>query len=762
MPEGDKVLLLLGSANRDERVWDRPDEFDIDRASPVQHVGFGHGIHVCLGAALARLEMRVSLEEILARDARLRDRRGRPGRACTPATCAAGRPSRSVSVADERRSSEITALIHEYAYPARRRRPRRCRRALRARRARFDAPRAPAARRGRGAHDLRRPDHLRRRHAADAAPDHERDGATSTATTATARSYFTVLGSRGQGLHPILAGEYRDRFERVDGAWRFTERIFDPRLFGDLSQPHDSAPTHEGADREQPAHARRARSIRRPRGAAAVSRAAVARAPRAAREPAGHRIRAPGVDERAVPREPPRRDRPARRRRTTTSTSTSSSTASSSTAATSRSSRSAACNACSTVPRSSTSRCRPACSPTRRRRSPRPASPTRPTAARRLVIEKPFGTDLTSALALNEQLHRGWREDQIFRIDHFLGKETVQNILVFRFANRFIEPVLRAAHVDEIQITVAETLGVEGRSRYYDGIGALRDMIQNHLIQMMTFATMEPPALWDAEMIRDHKVEVLKAVRHVDPEADAVRGQYSAGLVEGEPRHRVPRRARCRSRVAHRHVRGAAAAPRHVALGRRADPAAIGQAARGEGARGGVPLQGAADAPVPAHAARARRAELARVPHEPERVHRARRAHEAARSRARGARVGAARRLHRRRTTARRRAYEQLLLDVLERRPHAVPALRRGRVVVAHRRPGARGVEDRRARGLRGRQRRPARRAPFPRHGARLAAPEPAAPVRARRRSGARPPRGTASRSDRRVRRGTNPSTPAR
>jgi glucose-6-phosphate 1-dehydrogenase len=155
---------------------------------------------------------------------------------------------------------------------------------------------------------------------------------------------------------------------------------------------------------------------------------------------------------------------------------------------------------------------------------------------RRLVIEKPFGTDLESALALNEQLHTYWREDQIFRIDHFLGKETVQNILVFRFANRFVEPVLRAAHVDEIQITVAETLGVEARSRYYDGIGALRDMIQNHLIQMMTISTMEPPALWDAEMIRDHKVEVLKAVRPINAEIDAVRGQYTAGLIDGKPR----------------------------------------------------------------------------------------------------------------------------------------------------------------------------------------------------------------------------------
>jgi len=155
--------------------------------------------------------------------------------------------------------------------------------------------------------------------------------------------------------------------------------------------------------------------------------------------------------------------------------------------------------------------------------------------SRRLVIEKPFGTDLTTALALNEQLHKYWREDQIFRIDHFLGKETVQNILVFRFANRFIEPVLKSAHVDEIQITVGETLGVEGRSRYYDGIGALRDMIQNHLIQMMTFVTMEPPARRDPEMLRDHKVEVLKSVALVDPAVDAVRGQYSAGLVEGTP-----------------------------------------------------------------------------------------------------------------------------------------------------------------------------------------------------------------------------------
>ena len=229
-------------------------------------------------------------------------------------------------------------------------------------------------------------------------------------------------------------------------------------------------------------------------------------------------------------------------------------------------------------------------------------------------------------------------------------------MLVFRFANRFIEPVLNSGHVDEIQITVAETLGVEGRSRYYDGIGALRDMVQNHLIQMMTFATMEPPALWDAEMIRDHKVEVLKSVHRVDPDIDAVRGQYSAGLVDGEPRHRVPRRAGRRPDVAHRHVRGGAAARRHVALGRRSRAAAVGKAARGQGPRGRVPLPRAADAPVPPHAARARRAELAGVPHEPVGGDRAGRAHEAARARARGAGVGAAGRLrHRRRPRGRAR-----------------------------------------------------------------------------------------------------------
>ena len=283
----------------------------------------------------------------------------------------------------------------------------------------------------------------------------------------------------------------------------------------------------------------------------------------------------------------------------------------------------------------------------------------------------------------------------------------MQNILVFRFANRFIEPVLRAAHVDEIQITVAETLGVEGRSRYYDGIGALRDMIQNHLIQMMTISTMEPPALWDAEMLRDHKVEVLKAVRPLDPDSDAVRGQYTAGLVDGAARHRLPRRAGRRSDVAHRHVRRAAAAPRHVAVGRRAGPHAFGQAARrprrtksrsvSRNRRPGCSATRRSSTPT----------QLAGVPHEPDRVHRARRAHEAARPRARSARVGAARGVHRRdgRPTRRPRT-SGLLLDVLE--GDHTPFLRFDEVEWSWRivDPVLEGVGGGRARGLRRRQRR--------------------------------------------------------
>ena len=154
----------------------------------------------------------------------------------------------------------------------------------------------------------------------------------------------------------------------------------------------------------------------------------------------------------------------------------------------------------------------------------------------RLVVEKPFGTDLASARELSTRLHEKWDEDQIFHIDHFLGKETVQNLSVVRFANRVFEPLLCSAHVDQVQITVAETLGVEGRYRYYDGIGALRDMIQNHLMQLFCLAAMEPPTTWEPDILRDHKVEVLRSVRTEsgDVASWAARGQYGAGSIDGD------------------------------------------------------------------------------------------------------------------------------------------------------------------------------------------------------------------------------------
>ncbi|CAB1127956.1 Glucose-6-phosphate 1-dehydrogenase [Candidatus Hydrogenisulfobacillus filiaventi] len=153
---------------------------------------------------------------------------------------------------------------------------------------------------------------------------------------------------------------------------------------------------------------------------------------------------------------------------------------------------------------------------------------------RRLVVEKPFGWDLASAEALRVALHRRWQERQVFRIDHFLGKETSQNLLLFRLANRFLEPAWNAAYIRQVQITVAETLGVEGRWRYYDRAGALRDMLQNHLLQLFALVAMEPPARWDADLLHAHKAEVLEAVRAIPAgEVDrfAARGQYGAGRI---------------------------------------------------------------------------------------------------------------------------------------------------------------------------------------------------------------------------------------
>jgi glucose-6-phosphate 1-dehydrogenase len=156
---------------------------------------------------------------------------------------------------------------------------------------------------------------------------------------------------------------------------------------------------------------------------------------------------------------------------------------------------------------------------------------------RRLVIEKPFGTDVVSAQALQEQLTAGWQEQQLFRIDHFLGKDTVQNLLLFRLANRFIEAIWNQANIAQVQITASETLGLEGRWRYYDRAGALRDMLQNHLMQLFAITAMEPPPNWEGEALRQHKVDVLRATRGPSGDqiaAHAVRGRYQAGAINGE------------------------------------------------------------------------------------------------------------------------------------------------------------------------------------------------------------------------------------
>lgn len=159
------------------------------------------------------------------------------------------------------------------------------------------------------------------------------------------------------------------------------------------------------------------------------------------------------------------------------------------------------------------------------------------TKSTRVIIEKPFGHDLQSAKDMNNLLFKYFEEEQIFRIDHYLGKETVQNILALRFANSLFEPIWNRQHIDHIQITAAETIGVEGRGDYYENAGALRDMIQNHMLQLLCMIAMEPPLSFEADEIRNKKVDVLKAIRRIPKEEVrnlAVRGQYGSGWMEGE------------------------------------------------------------------------------------------------------------------------------------------------------------------------------------------------------------------------------------
>ena len=158
-----------------------------------------------------------------------------------------------------------------------------------------------------------------------------------------------------------------------------------------------------------------------------------------------------------------------------------------------------------------------------------------PVGWRRVIVEKPFGTDLRSARELNRLMHAHLDESQIFRIDHYLGKETVQNLLVFRFANGMFEPVWNRRYIDHVQITAAETVGVERRANYYEGAGALRDMVQNHLMQVLAIIAMEPPIAFSAENVRDRKHDVLASIQPIleGPTAGVVRAQYGAGWVAG-------------------------------------------------------------------------------------------------------------------------------------------------------------------------------------------------------------------------------------
>ncbi len=156
----------------------------------------------------------------------------------------------------------------------------------------------------------------------------------------------------------------------------------------------------------------------------------------------------------------------------------------------------------------------------------------------RIVVEKPIGRDLASARALNDLIGKDFSEQQVFRIDHYLGKETVQNLMALRFANALYEPLWNSAHIDHVQITVAETVGLEGRAGYYDKAGALRDMVQNHMLQLLCLVAMEPPAWMDADAVRDEKLKVLRSLKPIDAH-DApkltVRGQYRAGASANGP-----------------------------------------------------------------------------------------------------------------------------------------------------------------------------------------------------------------------------------
>ena len=208
----------------------------------------------------------------------------------------------------------------------------------------------------------------------------------------------------------------------------------------------------------------------------------------------------------------------------------------------------------------------------------------------RLVVEKPYGRDLKSALELDAAVHQAFDESQIFRIDHYMGKETVQNVLALRFANAIFEPIWNRRYVEQVQITVAESLGVEHRGGFYETAGALRDIVQNHVMQVLALTLMEPPTGMDADHIRDEKVKLLKAIDIPTPDEavdKSVRGQYTAGVVDGKavPGYRDEDRGGPRQRD--RDLRRPAPQGGELALGGGAHLRAHRQAAAGPGHRGG-------------------------------------------------------------------------------------------------------------------------------------------------------------------------------
>ncbi|MFN7183867.1 MAG: glucose-6-phosphate dehydrogenase, partial [Thermomonas haemolytica] len=154
----------------------------------------------------------------------------------------------------------------------------------------------------------------------------------------------------------------------------------------------------------------------------------------------------------------------------------------------------------------------------------------------RVMLEKPIGKDLASAIAINDAVARAFDEERVYRVDHYLGKEGVQNLIALRFGNALFEPLWNARHVEQVQITVAETVGVEGRGDYYDDAGALRDMLQNHLLQLLCLVAMEPPARFDPTAVRNEKIKVLRSLRAIDASnvaTESVAGQYTAGAIDG-------------------------------------------------------------------------------------------------------------------------------------------------------------------------------------------------------------------------------------